>query len=388
MKEPGLSERAKRALDFRQTAVKLVANTMYGYTAASFSGRMPMSELACAIVADSRLCTEIAIEHVKKEYDLTTVYGDTDSLFVDLKKDLTKDNLVDAIQLAKNIAKKITKIFPPPIQLKYEKVYWPCILESKKRYFGLVWEEKYEDKKFPFEAKGIETVRRDGVKATSKLLIQAAKILFKSAMEHDKTSFSGQGQKIISLLTNEFTKMLADPPRHTYNVMFSKGWRGLGGYADGSKVGPLKIAQIMSEIDVDLIPKSSSRIPYGIRQQNTVYDEESLFNRTRPMIEFVHGKQVPDIKYYLEKQIGPAINRFTGVVTNLNVDIDRIIAEAENDAKSAADYVNGTTCLRCKESIEPNIFVCVNCRTRENEHVLESVAQQYDKDFNLCFEKV
>ena len=52
------------------------------------------------------------------------------------------------------MAKEVTKLFDDPIQLKYEKVYWPCILESKKRYFGLMWEDEYKDDAFPFEAKG------------------------------------------------------------------------------------------------------------------------------------------------------------------------------------------------------------------------------------------
>ena len=50
MKNPDLGDRQRRILDFRQTAIKLVANTMYGYTAANFSGRMPMAELADTIV--------------------------------------------------------------------------------------------------------------------------------------------------------------------------------------------------------------------------------------------------------------------------------------------------------------------------------------------------
>ena len=50
MKNPELGDRQKRILDFRQTAIKLVANTMYGYTAANYSGRMPMAELADTIV--------------------------------------------------------------------------------------------------------------------------------------------------------------------------------------------------------------------------------------------------------------------------------------------------------------------------------------------------
>lgn len=40
----------RRVLDARQLSIKLLANVTYGYTAAGFSGRMPMAELADAIV--------------------------------------------------------------------------------------------------------------------------------------------------------------------------------------------------------------------------------------------------------------------------------------------------------------------------------------------------
>ena len=50
MNNPVLGDRQRRIFDFRQTAIKLVANTMYGYTAANYSGRMPMAELADTIV--------------------------------------------------------------------------------------------------------------------------------------------------------------------------------------------------------------------------------------------------------------------------------------------------------------------------------------------------
>lgn len=39
-----------RVLNARQFGLKLIANVTYGYTAAGFSGRMPMAELADAIV--------------------------------------------------------------------------------------------------------------------------------------------------------------------------------------------------------------------------------------------------------------------------------------------------------------------------------------------------
>jgi DNA polymerase delta subunit 1 len=43
--------------------------------------------------------------------------------------------------------------------LEFEKVYWPYLLISKKRYAGLLWTktEKYDK----MDTKGIETVRRD-----------------------------------------------------------------------------------------------------------------------------------------------------------------------------------------------------------------------------------
>ena len=40
----------QRALNARQFGLKLIANVTYGYTSASFSGRMPMAELADSIV--------------------------------------------------------------------------------------------------------------------------------------------------------------------------------------------------------------------------------------------------------------------------------------------------------------------------------------------------
>jgi DNA polymerase zeta len=66
-------------LHSRQLALKMIANVTYGYTAASFSGRMPCSELADAIVKAGRSTLEHAIEMVQGETtrwrDARVVYG-------------------------------------------------------------------------------------------------------------------------------------------------------------------------------------------------------------------------------------------------------------------------------------------------------------------------
>lgn len=47
-------------------------------------------------------------------------------------------------------------------------VYLPCVLQTKKRYVGYMYETL--DQKDPvFDAKGIETVRRDSCPAVSKV---------------------------------------------------------------------------------------------------------------------------------------------------------------------------------------------------------------------------
>ena len=47
---PAAARVLQRILNARQFCLKLIANVTYGYTAAGFSGRMPMAELADSIV--------------------------------------------------------------------------------------------------------------------------------------------------------------------------------------------------------------------------------------------------------------------------------------------------------------------------------------------------
>lgn len=73
----------QRTLNASQFALKLLANVTYGYTAANFSGRMPCTELADAIVALGRHTLERAIKQIEAGWPgVKVVYGDTDSLFV------------------------------------------------------------------------------------------------------------------------------------------------------------------------------------------------------------------------------------------------------------------------------------------------------------------
>ncbi|KKA30079.1 hypothetical protein TD95_005216 [Thielaviopsis punctulata] len=185
----------QQLLNNRQLALKLLANVTYGYTSASYSGRMPCAEIADSIVQTGRETLEraIALIHAHSEWNAEVVYGDTDSLFIRL----AGRTRAQAFDLADEMASAITAANPKPVRIKFEKVYQPCVLLAKKRYVGYKWESRSQTAPI-FEAKGIETVRRDGTPAEQKIEEGVLRILFDTAdLSQVKAYFQAQATKIL-----------------------------------------------------------------------------------------------------------------------------------------------------------------------------------------------
>ena len=176
MKQLPASSSLHRTLNARQFGLKLIANVTYGYTSASFSGRLPNVHLADAIVQTGRETLSRTIEMVNNHptWGARVVYGDTDSLFVLLEGRSRKE----AFETGKLIAEAATAANPHPMELELEKVYHPCVLCTKKRYAGYMYENEGASPKL--DCKGIETVRRDGCAAERKVLEKCLRLLFTS----------------------------------------------------------------------------------------------------------------------------------------------------------------------------------------------------------------
>lgn len=166
MKENKDNKLLQRVLHSRQLGLKLIANVTYGYTAANFSGRMPCIEVGDSVVSKGRETLERAIKLIEQtpRWRAKVVYGDTDSLFV-MVAGRSKD---EAFRIGAEIAEAVTNDNPAPVKLKLEKVFLPCILQTKKRYVGYMYESA-EQQEPEYCAKGIETVRRDGCPAVAKV---------------------------------------------------------------------------------------------------------------------------------------------------------------------------------------------------------------------------
>ncbi|EYU26433.1 hypothetical protein MIMGU_mgv1a0195131mg, partial [Erythranthe guttata] len=355
-----------RIFNARQLALKLIANVTYGYTAAGFSGRMPCAELADSIVQCGRRTLEAAISFVNSndKWKARVIYGDTDSMFVLLKG----RSLKEAFTIGREIASAITEMNPTPVTLKMEKVYYPCFLLTKKRYVGYSYESPDQSKPV-FDAKGIETVRRDTCEAVSKTMEQSLRTYFES---HDI-------DKVKAYLLRQWTRILSGRVS-LQDFIFAKEVR-LGTYS--TRTSSLPPAAIVAtkklKADPRAEPRYAERIPYvvvhgepGARLVDMVVDPLELLAINSPF-------RLNDV-YYISKQIIPALQRVFGLVgADLNqwfLEMPRPAREAvgkrhslvTNPQRTRIDYYYVSKhCILCGELVQGGSNqLCPNCSKDES----------------------
>lgn len=287
----------------KQLALKLTANVTYGYTSATFSGRMPNSDVADAIVSTGREILSKSINLIEEgNFGAKVVYGDTDSLFVYLPGK-SKD---DAFAIGNKIASYITSQFPDPIKLKFEKVYHPCVLLSKKRYVGYSYEDGTQE--LPkFDAKGIETIRRDGIPAQQKIVERTLRILFETS----------NLSKVKGFVKNQFSK-IRENRINVSDFSFAKEVK-YGNYKNRKYLPPGAIVAERKVANDPLSkPQYKERVPYVVIRDIT---KPRIKDRSISPEEFLKSYQdkalVPymlDYEYYITRVLIPPLERIFNLV--------------------------------------------------------------------------
>ena len=369
----------QRLLNNRQFALKLIANVTYGYTSASFSGRMPCSEIADSIVQTGRETLEkaIALIHSVESWGAEVVYGDTDSLFVYLKGRTREE----AFDVGEEIAKTVTDMNPRPVKLKFEKVYHPCVLLAKKRYVGFKYEHR--DQKEPeFDAKGIETVRRDGTPAEQKIEEKTLKILFRTAdLSQVKSYFQKQCTKIMQGNVS------------IQDFCFAREVR-LGTYSERGLPPPGALISTKKMLeDPRLEPQYGERVPYvvvtgapGSRLIDRCVAPETLLNDAQLDL---------DAEYYITKNIIPPLERIFNLV-GANVRqwydempkfhrirrIEGTTTSTSTTSTSSSSYLIPQTTMTIGKTLESYMksSLCLVCKTNK---ISESINSSH-RNLPLC----
>jgi DNA polymerase zeta len=304
-----LSPAILRQLEARQLALKYVANVTYGYTSATFSGRCAMPLLADSIVECGRRTLRKAMNVANRWGQGTdpwgrkdeswlgaaVIYGDTDSLFIKMPGRTYKE----AFRFGELLCEAVTSLNPPPVQLKLEKVYLGSIMQTMKRYGGMKF-ESMSQKKPTFEAKGLETVRRDQCPLTQKVLRNALITLFRHGIHAVKEYLYRQWSLIIAgkLPVSDF--ILTGRVRSKYR---------------GGREGPVQavLARRLGEADPGRIVRHKERLPYVIvatpgvtfRLKDCVLTPLELLERWDAYK--IHSG------YYIERHVNAALQRCLGL---------------------------------------------------------------------------
>ncbi|KAI1456787.1 hypothetical protein F4805DRAFT_211672 [Annulohypoxylon moriforme] len=382
MKQDKDDKTLQQLLNNRQLALKLLANVTYGYTSASFSGRMPCSEIADSIVQTGRETLEraIALIHSVDKWKAEVVYGDTDSLFIYLPG-RTKDQAFD---IGNEISKAITDMNPRPIKLKFEKVYHPCVLLAKKRYVGYKYESK-DQVKPDFDAKGIETVRRDGTPAEQMIEEKALKLLFETAdLSQVKSYFQKQCEKIMRGAVS------------MQDFCFAREVR-LGTYSDRGPPPPGALISTKKMLeDARAEPQYGERVPYvvvsgapGARLIDRCVAPEELLSNSHLQL---------DAEYYISKNLIPPLERIFNLM-GANVRqwydempkvqrIRRVDLTGRNPGarKTLESYMKAAACVVCgsrSNRRSEGSSVCARCRRNAPASLLKLQMQLNNEERKL-----
>jgi len=184
------------------------------------------------------------------------IYGDTDSIFYCLHikdkdtNEIIKDKTALTISIKFGIWSSIliSTLLPAPMAQEYEKVLWPFIILTKKRYVGNLYEKN--PNKFYQKSMGIVLKRRDNA--------NVVKMVCGNIIDQvlNKQSIEGAVKKTQELLSKIITgKIPLDKFIITKTLKTT--------YKDRTRIVHAVLADRMGERDPGNKPQSNDRIPYA-----------------------------------------------------------------------------------------------------------------------------
>ncbi|PHJ21520.1 dna polymerase delta catalytic subunit [Cystoisospora suis] len=363
------NEMTKKVLNGRQLALKISANSVYGYTGTTTGGQLPCLEVATTITCFGRDMIEFTRKEVEKNFctdrgysfNARVIYGDTDSVMV-----LFDDQSIEgAMKLGEEAARVISKKFIKPIRLEFEKVYCPFLLMNKKRYAGLLYTRPTAYDRI--DSKGIETVRRD-----FSLLVQTMvdTVLRKMLIDRDVEA------------AKEYTRRkVADLLQNKIDLSLLVQTKSLGKMEYDTKLPHVELAKKLRKRDPGTAPSVGDRVSYVVIQGSK---GQSQYERAEDPL-YVLEKNLPiDTQHYLEGLKKPLCRIFEGVMSNPEVlftgthTLKRTVCISTQGALSKF-IKRGLQCVGCRAVIKEG-SLCKYCQQNEAEIVVRKMEEIAEKE--------
>lgn len=305
----------KALLDAEQLAYKLTANSLYGQLGSS-TFKVRLQHLAASTTAYGRKQILFAKDAIEKFYgkeandprcEAEIVYGDTDSLFVNFNvKDPKTGELLkgrkaieETMAMTEEAGKFVTRCLKKPHDFEYDKVFYPFIIFSKKRYVG----NKYEDSPDNYKqtSMGIATKRRDYAAIVKNVYGGAIKILLN---EQD----SNKAFEFVQNTCND----LIDGKISDHQLTLTKSLRAE--YKAATPPAHKILAERITQRDPGNAPSSGERIQFMYILPTVGQVASKLQgDRIETPSYIKENKLKIDYKYYIEHQIYNPITQLFGL---------------------------------------------------------------------------
>lgn len=347
----------KRTLDATQLAIKIMANSFYGYTGFAMA-RLYVLEIASSITSIGRQNLETTKKMVEENFPYKVIYADTDSVFLETNI----KNLDEAKKVGEEVSKFVSEHLPGYLELDFEKIFRTFLILTKKRYAGWSFEPTPDGWKDKIVMKGIETVRRDWCELVSDTMNHILELILKKgdvkgSVEYVKDILQKLKRNEIPLEKLTVIKGITKDPRN---------YKGTLPHIELAK----KIAKRRPESP----PQIGDRIGFVIVAGN------AMLSKRAEEPEYAKENKISiDSEYYISCQLLPAIERIlqaVGVTTtellggghqasmadilsnksrvlNHNIDIEYERMGKKSPKENEANVLDGWEeflCEKCKKS--------------------------------------
>jgi DNA polymerase delta subunit 1 len=365
----------KSVLNGRQLALKISANSVYGFTGATV-GMLPCLEISSSVTAFGRTMIEHTKNMVEAKYtiangyahDAQVIYGDTDSVFVKFGVDTVQE----AMSLGEEAADLVSTTFIKPIKLEFEKVYFPYLLLNKKRYAGLYWTKPEAFDKL--DTKGIETVRRDNCGMVKEIV---ETVLHRILIDRSISSAKQFVQSMIAdLLQNKVDLSLL--------VITKSLGKGANAEDYAAKQAHVEVAEKMRKRDPTTAPGSGDRVPYVI---TTAAKNVPAYARAEDPLYVLENNLPIDAQYYIDHQLQQPLRSIFGpILPNAESELfkgdhtRKVTKPAMVSGPMARFVKKGARCLGCKAVISSG-SLCKHCETEKGpQAVLDKINEFREKE--------
>lgn len=303
-------------LDSEQLAYKLTANSLYGQLG-SGTFKVRFQALAASVTAYARRQIMFSKAAIEQAYGPTSgnprsaaeiIYGDTDSLFIAFHpkdpatgKPLEGRAALEAtVELTEEAGKFVTGALKAPHDFEFDKVYWPFIIFSKKRYVGY----KYMDieKPYEFTTMGVALKRRDYAPIVKKIYGGAI---------HTILSEKDVGKAVEYV--KDMSKQLMEGRFGLQPLTISKSLRAE--YANPAAIPHKALADRIAIRTPGNAPASGDRIPFVYILPSVGQKASDLQADRIETPSYIREKGLkPDYQYYIDHQISNPVCQLFGTL--------------------------------------------------------------------------